>query len=107
MKLGKALMVLITAVGIIAFAVPAEANWRRPGWHGWSARVWWGPHWGWGPRWGWWGPRVVVGYPYGYWGYPYPAYGYPPPPAPSYSSQQVYNGRRVTNDGKETPTQGD
>jgi hypothetical protein len=82
MKLGRALMVLIAAAGIIAFAAPADANWRRPGWHGRPARVWWGPRWGWGPGWGWWGPRVVAGYPYGYWGYPYPAYGYPPPPAP-------------------------
>ena len=94
MKLGRALMVLIVAVGMTVVAAPADAHWRHPGWHGRRARVWWGP-------------RLVVGYPYGYWGYPYPAYGYPPPVGP-YASQKVYNGRQVTNDGgKETPTAGD
>src|SRR5262249_59627908 len=105
MKLGKALMILIAAFSLLAFATPADAWWhgRRWGWHGRRGRVWWGRRWGWGPR-AWWGA-----YPYGYWGYPYPAYGYPPPPPAGYPSQHVYNGRRVTNDGssKETPSQGD
>ena len=115
MKLGRALVILIAATGLLAFAAPADAHWvhghRGWGWHGRPARVWWGgPRWGWGPRRGWWGPRAVVGYPYGYWGYPYPAYGYGyPPPAQPYASQKVYNGRRTTNEGagKDTVTHGD
>ena len=114
MKLGKVLLVAAAGIGLLAFAAPANAQMRGRGgasvaaFHGHSGGGWHGngwhghPGWGWGhPGWGWRGNIAFgfYGYPYGGWGYPYGYpygyYAYPPPPPYYAGNQQVYSGRVV------------
>jgi hypothetical protein len=114
MKLGRVFIVAFAGAGLLAFAAPANAQWRGHG--GFPAANRWQGHAGWGwrgrPGWGWRGhpgwhgnvrfvvggfPRWGWGYPYWYPPYGYAYYGYPPPPYYSYGSQPVYNGRAATN----------
>ena len=119
MKIGKLLVLAAAAVGLFAFAAPANAQMRghggvaAAGWHGgaWHGHPghggpWWHGH----PGWGWRGNIAFgfYGYPYWGWGYPYGYYGYPPPPPPPYyggygGNEHVYDGHVVhqQRDGKD------